>query len=143
MRRAHTQAFSRGKAGSHIPFCCLCCLCAFYPCPPFFSPFFTGLGISQPAVVPSPSLFPLALCSRAAFSWGSHTHSSFQERRIPPLDTALSPPATAASKVHTPQCFIYHSASFALYSRYSLNAASLPTLPLSPSRQRDVGGSPL
>lgn len=48
------QTFSQEKAS--IPFCCLCGFASVHPCSPCTS-LFTGLGISQPAVVPSGALF--------------------------------------------------------------------------------------
>lgn len=69
----HKHSHSKRPAHTYL-FCCLCCFCTFYPSP--FSLFFTGLGISQPAVVPSPTLCPLAHARRfrgALPTAGSHT----------------------------------------------------------------------
>lgn len=59
---------------------------AFYILPSF--PFFMGLGISQPAVVPSPTLFPLAHTLRfreALPTAGSHTAPPRRELFFSPL----------------------------------------------------------
>lgn len=57
---AHTHAYNHEKAKEHIPFCCLGCFACAFSILPLFPPFLTGLGISQSAVVQSPSLFLLA-----------------------------------------------------------------------------------
>lgn len=145
LKQPHTQAFTQKKASSHIPSCCLCCLCTFYPSP--FSPFFTGLGIRQSAVVPSPTLFLLANAPRfrgALPTAGSHTAPPRREFLFSTLLLSHLPPGLSDCQVSTPM--LDHSRSFPLCPSISLsllNAASVPTLTLSPSWLLDVGGSPL
>lgn len=74
---------------------------AFYILPPF--PFFMGLGISQPAVVPSPTLFPLAHTLRfreALPTAGSHTAPPRRELFFSPLLLSHHPPYR---QVNTPK----------------------------------------
>lgn len=74
---------------------------AFYILPPFL--FFMGLGISQPAVVPSPTLFPLAHTLRfreALPTAGSHTAPPRRELFFSPLLLSHLPPYR---QVNTPK----------------------------------------
>lgn len=128
----------------------------FYPSP--FPQFFTGLGISQPAVVPSPSLFPTAHAPRFRRALPAQVHMQLGQRgknsfspaallvllsvKCTPRCSATHPPLLSVFLLVPPQCQLFlsvHPGSLMLedlpYERFrrAENCSLLPCASLSPS----------
>lgn len=127
----------------------------FYPSP--FPQFFTGLGISQPAVVPSPSLFPSAHAPRFRRALPAQVHMQLGQRgknsfspaallvllsfKCTPRCSATHPPLLSVFLLVPPQYQLFlsvHPGSLMLedlpYERFrrAENCSLLPCATLSP-----------